>query len=125
MKTRLATTLVLALCALGALVAVVSSALAADCARHPSAAVTRSMKSAVHERLCFQRNAWVSGKDRHYGLIITQVACGGSHYEHWWLHRKRLSASARWTILDERRGTIDRRAGCTRAKRVPADIRCK
>jgi hypothetical protein len=126
MRTRLATTLVLATCAFGLVVAVVGSALAAaNCARHPSATVTRSMLGTVHERLCFERNAWLSGKDRHYDLIITQVACGGSHFDHWWLHRKRLSATAPWTVVDERRGTIDRRAGCTRVKRVPADIRCK
>jgi phage shock protein E len=94
-------------------------------AGHPSAAVRQSMLRAVHERLCFKQNAWLSGSDSHYGLVITQVACGGTYFDHWWLRRKRLSAAAPWTVLDERRGTIDRRAGCTRAKRVPADIRCK
>jgi hypothetical protein len=29
------------------------------------------------------------------------------------------------TVVDEKQGTIDDPAGCTQAKRVPADIRCK
>jgi hypothetical protein len=125
MRKRLTTSLVLATCAFG-LVAAIGSALAATrYAGHPSVTATRTMLSTVHERLCYEQNAWLSGKDRHFGVIITQVACGGSHFEHWWLHRKSLSATAPWTIVDERRGTIDRRAGCTRAKRVPPDIRCK
>ena len=94
-------------------------------AKHPTAAVTRSMLRIVHEQLCFKQNAWLSGRDRHYGLIITQVSCGGTYFDHWWLHRKSLSVNAPWTVLSERRGTIDKRAGCTSVKRIPADIRCK
>jgi len=83
------------------------------------------MLRAVHERLCFKQNAWLSGNNRHYGLIITQVTCGGTYFDHWWLRRKSLSAKAAWTVVDERRGTNDKLAGCTHVKRVPADIRCK
>ncbi|HEY5159583.1 MAG TPA: hypothetical protein VII83_00800 [Gaiellaceae bacterium] len=125
MRTRLATSLVLATCALGVVAAVGSALAATRCAGHPSATATRTMLSTVHERLCYEQNAWLSGKNPHFGLIITQLACGGSHFEHWWLHRTSLSATAPWTVVDERRGTIDRRAGCSRVKRVPADIRCK
>jgi hypothetical protein len=83
------------------------------------------MVRSVHQQLCYPQNAWLSSSNRHYGLIITQVACGGSNYDHWWLYRKSLAATAPWTVLDERTGRIDRRAGCTSVKRVPADIRCK
>lgn len=112
--------------ALALAAAAVGSALAvAESARHPSQAVTRSMLRSVHERLCFSQNAWISGTNRHYGLLVTQVACGGSYFDHWWLQRKSLSSDAAWAVVDERRGTNDKRAGCTKVKRVPADIRCK
>jgi hypothetical protein len=125
MSKRSATALVCGILALLLAASGLGASLAIRGARHPSAALTRSMLQAVHERLCFKQNAWLSGSDRHYGLIVTQVACGGTYFEHWWLHRKTLSASAPWQVVDERRGTIDRRAGCTRVKRVPADLRCK
>jgi hypothetical protein len=83
------------------------------------------MLRAVREQLCFKQNAWLSGSNRHYGLVITQVSCGGTYFDHFWLQRKSLSASAAWTVVAERRGTNDRLAGCTHVKRVPADIRCK
>jgi hypothetical protein len=108
------------------LAGVVGSALAAvRCARHPSQIVTQRMLRSVHGRLCFSQNAWLSGKDRHYGLVVTQVACGGTYFDHWWLQRTSLESNATWTVVDERRGTNDRLAGCTKVKRVPADIRCK
>jgi hypothetical protein len=94
-------------------------------ARHPSQVVAQSMLRTVHEQLCFKQNAWLSGNDSRYGLITTQVACGGTHFDHFWLQRKSLSAKAAWTVVDERRGKNDRLAGCTHVKRVPADIRCK
>jgi hypothetical protein len=123
---RFATALASAASLLVLFVLGLGSALATvDSARHPSQAVAKSMLRTVHERLCFKQNAWLSGKNRHYGLIVTQVACGGTNFEHWWLHRKTLTASAPWKVVDEHRGTIDKRAGCTRVKRVPADIRCK
>ena len=113
--------LVLALAVTGA-----GSALAARAAAvHPSAAVRQSMMHAVHEKLCYRQNAWLSGRDTHYGEVVTQVACGGTWFEHWWLYRKTLSANSAWKVLAERRGTIDKPAGCTKLKRVPADIRCK
>lgn len=125
-RRRLASILVLATCALALAAGVVESVLAASThARHPSVAVRRSMVRAVQQRLCFRQNAWLSGSDRHYGLIITQVACGGSYYNHWWLFRRSLSAAATWTVVDERVGKIDRRASCSTAKHIPADIRCK
>ena len=111
--------LVLALAAVGSALALAGSA------RHPSQAVTRSMLRSIHERLCFSQNAWISGANRHYGLLVTQVACGGTYFDHFWLQRKSLSSQAAWTVVDERRGTNDRRAGCTKVKRVPADILCK
>jgi hypothetical protein len=126
MRIRFTTALACAASLLVLFVLGLGSALATvDSTRHPSQAVVKSMLRTVHERLCFKQNAWLSGKDRHYGLIVTQVACGGTYFEHWWLHRKALTASAPWQVVDERRGTIDRRAGCTRLKRVPADIRCE
>jgi hypothetical protein len=126
MRTRLTIVLASLASALVLFLVGLGSALAtAECARHPSQVVAQSMLRTVHERLCFRQNAWLSGKDRHYGLIVTQVACGGTYFEHWWLQRKTLSASAPWLVVDERRGTIDRRAGCTRVQRVPADLRCK
>jgi hypothetical protein len=97
-----------------ALASSVSAGLAAPSgAGHPSTAVARSMVRAVEGRLCYRQNAWVSRRDPHYGVIITQVACGGSHYDHWWLRRGRLAANARWTVVDEKQGTIDDPAGCT------------
>jgi len=125
MNKRSATALVCGIFALLLVASGLGASAATRGARHPSAAVTRSMLRAVHERLCFKQNAWLSGSDRHYGLIVTQVSCGGSYFEHWWLRRKSLSAKAAWTVMNERRGTIDKRAGCTSVKRVPADIRCK
>jgi hypothetical protein len=53
------------------------------------------MVRAVEGRLCYRQNAWVSRRDPHYGVIITQVACGGSHYDNGWLRRGRLAANAR------------------------------
>lgn len=126
MRTRLTGTFACVALVLVFATAAVGSALAvAESARHPSQAVTRSMLRSVHERLCFSQNAWISGTNRHFGLVVTQVSCGGTYFDHFWLQRKSLSAAAAWTVLDERRGTNDKRAGCTKVKRVPADIRCR
>ncbi len=126
MRRRLATVLA-CLASLSALLVLgLGPALATtEGARHPSQVVAQSMLRAVHEQLCFKQNAWLSGKDPHYGLVITQVACGGTYFDHFWLQRKSLSAKAAWTVVDERRGKNDRLAGCTHIKRVPDDIRCK
>ena len=74
--------------------------------------------------LCYAQNAWLSGLDRRYGVVVTQGACGGSVYLHLWLKRGAITSGAPWRVLGERSGTIDKPAGCIALKSVPADIRC-
>ena len=93
---------------------------------HPNAAEQKAMRKAVPagQHLCYPQNAWISGTNPHYAVIVTQATCGGSTYVHQWLRRAALSVSAGWTVVSVRSGTIDHPAGCTRSPVIPADIKC-
>jgi hypothetical protein len=93
---------------------------------HPTRAETTAMLRAVPigQLQCFPETAWISGVDRHYGVIVTQAACGASVYVHQWVRRQTVSPRAAWETVTQRSGTIDHPAGCTKAQHVPSDIRC-
>jgi hypothetical protein len=92
---------------------------------HPTAAELRAiLKVLPGQKLCFLQNAWISGRDRRYAVIVTQSTCGATLYNHSWLQRRAPSSSGPWAIVSRRSGTIDHPAGCAPSKAVPADIRC-
>ena len=93
---------------------------------HPTKTERSTMERAVPigQMLCYPETAWISGSDRHYGVLVTQATCGATVYVHQWLRRQAVSPTASWQTVTQRSGTIDDPAGCAKTPLVPADIRC-